>query len=209
MTLSEWRDFNHYLTDQWHSGVSSFWKQQKPTLPWFNDFGFGLFPHEVSTEVPRELRDIERRFRELNRIMRCEKNEPASTVGKDGFQVFVDVHQFTPKEITIKTHDGSVIIEAMHEERQDEHGYISRELRRRYILPHGYDANTLTSELSTDGILTIKAPLPNSEESKERVINIQSTGIPAHLSVKENKPIENEKEEKKAPDAPQYINGLE
>lgn len=73
-------------------------------------------------------------------------------------QVILDVQQFSPDEITVKTVDNHVIIEAKHEERQDEHGYISRHFVRRYVLPPSHDLVNVTSTLSSDGVLTITAP---------------------------------------------------
>lgn len=77
---------------------------------------------------------------------------------KDNFQVILDVQQFSPDEITVKTVDKNVVVEAKHEERQDEHGFISRQFVRRYILPIDYDAINVTSTLSSDGVLTVTAP---------------------------------------------------
>ncbi|XP_076224676.1 protein lethal(2)essential for life isoform X2 [Nomia melanderi] len=77
---------------------------------------------------------------------------------KDNFQVILDVQQFSPEEITVKTAGNNVIIEAKHEERQDEHGFVSRHFVRRYALPPSHDVINITSSLSSDGVLTITAP---------------------------------------------------
>ncbi|XP_017464919.1 PREDICTED: heat shock protein 23-like [Rhagoletis zephyria] len=107
-------------------------------------------------------------------------------VGKDGFQVSMDVAHFKPSELNVKVVDNTVVVEGKHEEREDEHGYISRNFVRRYILPKGYDASNVMGSLSSDGVLTVVAPKPYSEDkSNERVIQIQQTG-PAHLNVNEN-----------------------
>lgn len=73
-------------------------------------------------------------------------------------QVILDVQQFSPDEITVKTIDNHVVVEAKHEEKQDEHGYISRHFVRRYVLPPSHDLVNITSTLSSDGVLTITAP---------------------------------------------------
>lgn len=46
-------------------------------------------------------------------------------VDNDKFQVILDVQQFTPNEITVKTTDKFVVVEGKHEEKADEHGYNS------------------------------------------------------------------------------------
>ena len=73
-------------------------------------------------------------------------------------QVILDVQQFSPEEIKVKIVGNSIIVEAEHEEKQDEHGFISRRFVRRYVLPSSHDLMNVTSTLSSDGILTITAP---------------------------------------------------
>ncbi|KAI4497723.1 hypothetical protein M0802_007263 [Mischocyttarus mexicanus] len=103
---------------------------------------------------------------------------------KDHFQVILDVQQFSPDEITVKTVDKNVVVEAKHEEKQDEHGFISRQFVRRYILPTDYDATNVTSTLSSDGVLSITAPKKNPVPTgTERIINIVKTGLPAEKSI--------------------------
>ena len=79
------------------------------------------------------------------------------------------------------------MIEGKHEEKQDNEGFVSRHFVRRYVLPKEYDVQQVVSTLSSDGVLTVKAPPPANQaiEAKERVVQIQHTG-PAHLSVKAN-----------------------
>ena len=64
-----------------------------------------------------------------------------STVKNDAsnFQILLDVSQFKAEEVNVKTTTTEVIIRAKHEEREDEHGFVSREFTRRYLLPLGVD----------------------------------------------------------------------
>ncbi|XP_035786863.1 protein lethal(2)essential for life-like [Anopheles albimanus] len=99
---------------------------------------------------------------------------------KDRFQIILDVQQFTPEEITVKTLDRCIVVEGKHEEKQDEHGFVSRHFTRRYMLPGGHDPNDVVSTLSSDGVLTVTAPkkaLP--APNPERSVPIQQTGVPA------------------------------
>ncbi|XP_055533241.1 protein lethal(2)essential for life-like [Wyeomyia smithii] len=103
----------------------------------------------------------------------------AVNLGGDKFQINLDVQQFSPNEISVKATDNSILVEGKHEEKQDEHGFISRHFVRRYVLPTGHDPNAIVSSLSSDGILTITAPkkaLPKPEEP--RMIPITQTGQP-------------------------------
>lgn len=95
---------------------------------------------------------------------------------KDKFQVNVDVQHFAPEEITVKTADGFLIVEAKHEERQDDHGFVSRSFVRRYPLPEGVEGDCVTSRLSSDGVLSITAPLKVQKNSNERIVPIVQTG---------------------------------
>nr|AJP36907.1 heat shock protein 20.4 [Oxya chinensis] len=100
---------------------------------------------------------------------------------KDGFKVNLDVQQFKPEELTVKVVGDSVVVEAKHEERQDDHGYISRHMQRRYVLPKDVLADEVQTHLSSDGVLTISAPkkaLP-PPEGGERVVQVVQTGVPA------------------------------
>ncbi|KAG7198577.1 hypothetical protein KM043_005941 [Ampulex compressa] len=101
-------------------------------------------------------------------------------VEKDNFQVILDVQQFSPEEITVKTVGNNVIVEAKHEEKEDEHGFVSRHFVRRYLLPSTHDAINVTSSLSSDGVLTITAPRKCvTPAGTERVVDIVQTGEPA------------------------------
>jgi HSP20 family molecular chaperone IbpA len=191
MAVTHWKDFGHFFSDPWQLTIVPYWRLHHPSLQWVNDFGHGVHPQEILANIPREMRDLKRRFREAEIKLSGKLSEMVSPTGKNGFQVSVDVHQFSPSEITVKVTENAVMVEGKHEEREDEHGLISRQFHRRYILPKDYDPESVTSELSTDGILTIKAP-PKVVEGAERVISIELTGDPAYLTVKENEPIEGE-----------------
>ncbi|CAG0897988.1 unnamed protein product, partial [Darwinula stevensoni] len=73
-------------------------------------------------------------------------------------QVNLDVQQFAPEEISVKTVENFVVIEAKHEEKRDEHGFISRHFQRRYLLPENVRPEDIQSSLSYDGVLTVTAP---------------------------------------------------
>lgn len=92
------------------------------------------------------------------------------------FQVILDVQQFTPEEISVKASNNCVVVEGKHEEKQDEHGFISRQFTRRYILPGGYDVADVVSTLSSDGVLTVSAPKRAPPVAGERSIPILRTG---------------------------------
>ena len=67
--------------------------------------------------------------------------------------------------------DNDLIIEASHEERVDEHGFVSRQFKRRYVLPQDVDQQRLESDLSPGGALVVQAPKVGANEG--RTIPIQ------------------------------------
>ncbi|KFM61322.1 Protein lethal(2)essential for life, partial [Stegodyphus mimosarum] len=92
----------------------------------------------------------------------------------DKFQVMLNVSQFKPDEIAVKTIDNYIVVHGKHEEKSDEHGFVSREFTRRYMLPEGTEPETVKSSLSQNGVLTIEAPKKAIEPppSNERVVPI-------------------------------------
>lgn len=77
---------------------------------------------------------------------------------KNNFKVNLDVQQFKPDEVSVKVVDGYIVVDGKHEERSDEHGFISRQFTRRYKVPENVDPDTIVSSLSSDGVLSVGAP---------------------------------------------------
>lgn len=127
--------------------------------------------------------------------MMAELDKKGTTdVANDVFQVTFDVQEFKPEEIAVKTVDNMVVVEGKHEEREDGQGIISRHFLRKISLPKNVDPQQVVSSLSSDGVLTVKAPkVQEAIEKNERVIEIQQTG-PARESIR---PDASENSEKK------------
>ncbi|XP_058796929.1 protein lethal(2)essential for life-like [Phymastichus coffea] len=121
-------------------------------------------------------------YRPWGELMRQMEGGGTSTVkaDKDKFQVVLDVQQFKPEEINVKVVDKYVIVEGKHEEKQDEHGSISRHFVRKYLIPEQCNLDQVTSSLSSDGVLSITAPRKEqSKTTNEKVVKIEHTGKPA------------------------------
>lgn len=165
----------------------------------YHRFGSGYQPREYYVDVSPLERSLLHSLSNPGNYLRSQLSnldgiEQKSHIGKDGFQVCLDVQHFQPNEISVKTENNSVVVQAKHEEKKDDHGFISREFTRRYALPKGFKVEDVTSSLSSDGVLSIKCPnAPAIEGSNVRQVQIQQTG-PAKLNVKSN---EEKKDEKK------------
>lgn len=96
---------------------------------------------------------------------------------KDKFKAILDVQHFKPNEISVRVNDREIIIEGKHEEREDDHGFISRQFIRRYALPKECPPDSVTSSLSSDGVLTIMATKTVVKDIKdEKMIPIKMCG---------------------------------
>lgn len=91
------------------------------------------------------------------------------------FQVSLDVQQFKPEELSVRFKEGSVVVEGKHEEKEDVHGFISRQFTRRYELPETVDSNALQASLSSDGVLQLFAPLRTAKEINIPIIETKKT----------------------------------
>ncbi|XP_041863415.1 heat shock protein beta-1 [Melanotaenia boesemani] len=101
---------------------------------------------------------------------------------QDNWKVSLDVNHFSPEELVVKTKDGVLEICGKHEERKDEHGFVSRSFTRKYTLPATVSAEKVTSSLSPEGVLTVEAPLAKlAIESSETTIpvNVETKGAVA------------------------------
>ncbi|XP_038563946.1 alpha-crystallin B chain-like [Micropterus salmoides] len=88
-------------------------------------------------------------------------------IEKDRYIIYLDVKHFSPEELSVCVSDEFITIHGKHEDRQDDHGFVSREFVRKYRLPAGVTGADITSCLSYDGVLTITAPrsFPGPERS--------------------------------------------
>jgi len=97
-------------------------------------------------------------------------------VDDDTYKILIDVKNFEPKELVIKTIGNSVQVEAKHEEKtSDGHSFSSRSFSQSYSLPKGVDPEAVSSSLAKDGTLTIAVPLPHHArlQSGERLVPIK------------------------------------
>ncbi|XP_015271074.1 PREDICTED: alpha-crystallin B chain isoform X2 [Gekko japonicus] len=97
---------------------------------------------------------------------------------KDKFSVNVDVKHFSPEELKVKVLGDMIEVHGKHEERQDEQGFVAREFNRKYKIPGDVDPLSITSSLSSDGVLTVNGPRKPTE-MPERTIAITREEKPA------------------------------
>nr|XP_046161799.1 heat shock protein beta-1-like [Oncorhynchus gorbuscha] len=71
------------------------------------------------------------------------------------WRITLDVNHFSPEEISIKTKGGFLEIAGQHDEREDEHGSVSRCFIRKNKLPPGVHLQHISSSLSGEGVLLV------------------------------------------------------
>jgi crystallin alpha B len=100
---------------------------------------------------------------------------PCKKTTSDDFKVTFDVKSFNPEEISVKVKGREILVDGKHDERADEHGFVSRQFTRRYVVPNEYDIDTVATYLDGEGKMTVKAskPKPVVDTSSERVIPIE------------------------------------
>ncbi|XP_068187910.1 alpha-crystallin B chain-like [Antennarius striatus] len=94
----------------------------------------------------------------------CENELSEMQIEKDRFVIHLDVKHFSPDELSVSVGEEFITIHARHEDRKDDHGFVSREFGRKYRLPAGVTGSDVTSSLSADGVLTITALRPAGTE---------------------------------------------
>ncbi|XP_073995602.1 protein lethal(2)essential for life-like [Rhodnius prolixus] len=160
------------------------------------NFGMGLLNEEIQRAkdallaVP--LRS--RYFRPWRSLSVEDSGVSALHSDRSEFRVNLDVQQFKPEELNVKIADGFIVVNGKHEERTDQHGYISRQFTRRYKVPEEVDTNAFVSNLSSDGVLSIFAPKKTIKDGVDRVIPITQTNTPA-IKKTDEKVIEVSKQE--------------
>ncbi|CAH2099197.1 unnamed protein product [Euphydryas editha] len=143
-------------------------------------FGLTLSPEDLLSARASPISPIVPRYP----LWWPEDTRSSIKLEKDKWQISIDVQHFAPNEITVKTVNGFIVVEGKHEEKQDEHGFISRQFVRRFKIPEDTDPDTIESRLSSDGVLTVLATRKDTLKA-ERNVPIMHTG-PVQKEVKDD-----------------------
>ncbi|KAG8507165.1 Alpha-crystallin A chain [Galemys pyrenaicus] len=118
-------------------------------------FGEGLWEHGLQRFPPSTLSPCCRPA-PFRRALDSGMSEVRAD--RDELLILLDVRHFSPEDLTVRALGGFVEIHGKHRERQDDHGCVSREFRRRYRLPPDVDPQALSCSLAADGTLTVSGP---------------------------------------------------
>jgi len=81
------------------------------------------------------------------------------TYDQNKFEVDLNVSEYLPEELSIKTEGDVLIVLAKHETKAEGgHSYVSKQFEQRFSLPSGVKPDKISSKLSKEGVLTVTAP---------------------------------------------------
>lgn len=158
------------------------WSSSANQLPISSQLSANQLPlSSVTTEPMKISRDFDtkmsRNFPTAATVVDDFDTTPTKTyMENDTYKIEMDVQNFKPEELVIKTVGNTVQVEAKHEEKtSDGSSFSSRNFSQSYTLPSGIDPDSVCSSLSKDGKLTIEAPLPKVTRmaSNERLVPIK------------------------------------
>ncbi|CAJ0583305.1 unnamed protein product, partial [Mesorhabditis spiculigera] len=69
------------------------------------------------------------------------------------YSVSLDVHEFAPSELEVKTEGRKVVVKGTHLEAEDKYG---REFKRKYKLPRSCELESIESHINPEGVLMIE-----------------------------------------------------
>jgi len=129
----------------------------------------GLFGYNIN-QFGSHLIDLANHFEGLSN--KC--GQLMKTSNNLNFVRQVDVKLFNENQITVKVVGNEVLVNAKHEEKKDEFGFVSRSFSRRYKIPDEYHVEKVRCSLKPNGILLISAPrkVDKQNENKSREIPV-------------------------------------
>ena len=156
------------------------WKPRK-RMRWLteDDFDDDYLPHLAVCPKASPKKSTPKAITRTRRKSLEQKQKKADKI--EPFCVKMDVQHFKPDEIEIKVVNNDLVVTGKHKERADEEfgGFVCRQFTRRYELPENCDTDLIMSSLTTDGKLTIEAPIKIPEEkSVEKVVPINVVPSP-------------------------------
>jgi len=126
-----------------------------------------FFSDPFFTDLREGLGDgLERRLAEFSArsmgLAGAGLNEAAHNIqvsaSNDKFQVQLELPGFAPEDFSLKTKDDIVIVEAVHDAKNEDGSTDTRKFTREFKMPAGVVREQLSSTYSGKGILTVSAP---------------------------------------------------
>ncbi|KAB7506523.1 Protein lethal(2)essential for life [Armadillidium nasatum] len=104
--------------------------------------------------------DVYRKIRTSNIEKDLYQSQALEVTEKEGkFQCVMDVKDFTPNDLQVKVVEDRVVVEGKFEKKsEDGSSTVSKSFHKEFTLPNAANIELVSTALSKDGVLTIKAP---------------------------------------------------
>lgn len=162
------------------------WEDDRPRDSSFNNSSISNTRHGSIFDNRPSLLDDNSFFDRKGSLFDSEKSLLATNSETNGvsrveyddnnYKIHVNVENFRPEELVVKTIDNTVKVDAKHEDKTvDGHSYSTRSFSQSFTLPRGVNPDLISSALSKEGVLTISAPLPPAlkNNASERLVPIK------------------------------------
>nr|AXR98394.1 small heat shock protein [Artemia franciscana] len=170
-------------TDQWTDP----WEDPFADLPvetftgrWRDPFSTDVYKPYGLPRTHLHRRRRRRRIRTVQRVFSRKGTDVRTREDDKEWEITMQLPGFLPSDITVNSTDKEIIVHGVHKERPDyegEEGYVSREIRRRFVPPKTINPGELSSTFSSDGELRIHAPKAIPGEPRQRRIQIMPAPI--------------------------------
>ncbi|XP_063848727.1 uncharacterized protein LOC135093396 [Scylla paramamosain] len=141
-SLEEWDKAMKTVVDKWPADSSTSKSTTTTTT--------------TTSSRPVETRNVYRQIRSSN-VTSDDSQAVSCTEENDKYKMMIDVKDYKPGDITVKTVDDTVVVEGKIEQKEG-NSIKTQVFTRRFMLPPTVNLNGVTSALSRDGVLTISAP---------------------------------------------------
>jgi len=161
-----------------------FWDLATTPTPRYFMAPFGGDAWHLERDLGKAERATDRAFEKMSKHLHETMQEMApETRGKievknepNKLEIKLDVHDYKPEELWVKTTHHTLVIHGKHEEKDEKDGkhHVKREFTRKFLLPAEVDPQTVSSSLTKDGMLMVEAPKKAIEHKPaERIIAIE------------------------------------
>jgi len=121
---------------------------------------------KVTTTSRNECRDVYRNIRQSRINDDIYASQALQVTEKDGrFSCVMDVKDFTPKDLQVKVVDDRVVVEGKYEKKSEDGSSVSsKSFHKEFNLPATANLDLVSTALSKDGVLTVRAPKKEGNE---------------------------------------------
>ncbi|XP_045118937.1 protein lethal(2)essential for life-like [Portunus trituberculatus] len=140
-----------FFTDQWED----FDKAVQSVLDKFDDSGL-----QVDVASRSKCRDVYSKIRSSKIDEDLYASQALQITEKDGkFQAVMDVKDFSPSDLQVRVVEDRVVVEGKYiKKSEDGSSMSSKSFYKEFTMPNTADIDAVSTALSKDGVLTVRAP---------------------------------------------------